>query len=118
MACGGLEALESGVSRSKLRAHPVDRLLEVAFQMKSFMETKTYGPEGKSIRLKIGIHYGQVIAGIIGHHKPQFSLIGDTVNTTSRVCSTGLDNRITISNEAYNCVQSPGYYFQKRIVEV
>ena len=39
--------------------------------------------------VKIGIHYGYVIAGVIGDHKPQFSLIGDTVNTTSRLCSTG-----------------------------
>ena len=41
------------------------------------------------MQLKIGIHRGEVIAGIIGSHKPQFSLIGDTVNVTSRVCSTG-----------------------------
>jgi class 3 adenylate cyclase len=50
-----------------------------------------------SINIKIGVHYGRVIAGVIGHHKPQFSLIGDTVNTTSRVCSTGVDGEITIS---------------------
>lgn len=30
--------------------------------------------------MKIGIHVGRVIAGLIGHHKPQFSLIGDPVN--------------------------------------
>lgn len=47
-----------------------------------------YGQIGH-LTIKIGIHYGRVIAGVIGHHKPQFSLIGDTVNTTSRVCSTG-----------------------------
>lgn len=42
-----------------------------------------------------------MIAGIIGYHKPQFSLIGDTVNTSSRVCSTGLEGEITLSEEAY-----------------
>lgn len=43
-----------------------------------------------------------MIAGVIGAHKPQFSLIGDTVNTTSRVCSTGMNGFITLSEQAYN----------------
>ena len=59
-----------------------------------------YG-NNKDITLKIGIHYGRVIAGVIGAHKPQFSLIGDTVNTTSRVCSTGDYGFITLSEQAY-----------------
>jgi guanylate cyclase len=42
----------------------------------------------KKLKIKIGIHTGKVIIGVIGFHKPQFSLIGDTVNTTSRHCST------------------------------
>lgn len=37
--------------------------------------------------MKIGIHYGRVLMGVIGSIKPQFSLIGDTVNTTSRLCA-------------------------------
>ena len=37
--------------------------------------------------LKIGIHSGEVISGVVGENKPQFSLIGDTINKTSRVCS-------------------------------
>lgn len=44
--------------------------------------------KNKRIKIKIGIHAGPVIIGVIGYHKPQFSLIGDTVNTTSRHCST------------------------------
>ena len=55
----------------------------------------------KGIKIKIGIHRGMVISGVIGHHKPQFSLIGDTVNTTSRHCSTGEAMVITLSREAH-----------------
>lgn len=57
------------------------------------------------MKLKIGVHYGRVIAGVIGVHKPQFSLIGDTVNTTSRVCSTGDAGFITLSESAYNHIK-------------
>lgn len=56
--------------------------------MMEYSKKFKFGQSG-NVRIKIGIHYGRVIAGVIGHHKPQFSLIGDTVNTTSRVCSTG-----------------------------
>jgi guanylate cyclase len=44
--------------------------------------------KNKKLNIKIGIHHGNVIIGVIGFHKPQFSLIGDAVNTTSRHCST------------------------------
>lgn len=64
--------------------------------MMKFVKSFKFGKVG-NLSIKIGIHYGRVIAGVIGHHKPQFSLIGDTVNTTSRVCSTGEEGKITIS---------------------
>lgn len=59
-----------------------------------------------SLILKIGIHSGKAIAGVIGYHKPQFSLIGNTVNTTSRVCSTGMDGHITLSEQAFQRINS------------
>lgn len=40
--------------------------------------------------------------GVIGYHKPQFSLIGDTMNTTSRVCATGSPGHIMMSGEFFN----------------
>jgi len=67
----------------------------MAFRMKYIAES--YKINDQRIILKIGIHRGEVIAGVIGKHKPQFSLIGDTVNTTSRVCSTGETGSIMIS---------------------
>ena len=48
---------------------------------------KIYLKNGKNLEVKVGIHTGQVISGVVGDTKPQFSLIGDTVNKTSRVCS-------------------------------
>jgi class 3 adenylate cyclase len=65
----------------------------------------SYTNNNTQLTIKIGIHTGRIIAGVIGFHKPQFSLIGDTVNTTSRVCSTGLDGQITLSKEAFDKVK-------------
>lgn len=63
--------------------------MNLAFDIFEYVKTVKWGANGNKMQLKIGIHYGRVIAGIIGYHKPQFSLIGDTINTTSRVMSTG-----------------------------
>ena len=69
-------------------------------------------------KLKIkGIHSGKVIAGVIGYHKPQFSLIGDTVNTTSRVCSTGEESMITISEEAMLETRTSEFHFRKKVAK-
>lgn len=43
-------------------------------------------------------------------------MIGDTVNTTSRVCSLGEDGVITISEEAYKKVRNCQYYFNEKMV--
>lgn len=68
--------------------------------MMEYIQTYNYKP-GKRLVLKIGIHYGNCIFGVLGYHKPQFSLIGDTINYTSRHCSTGEKGRIILSQAAY-----------------
>jgi hypothetical protein len=59
----------------------------------------------EKIQLKIGIHHGECMMGIIGYHKPQFSLIGDAVNFTSRHSTTGKPGHIMISTEAWEMAQ-------------
>ena len=83
MACGGLKFVEEELSDEIKKKSPTERVVELAKEMFKFVEGFTY-KDGKKLILKIGIHRGQCIFGILGYHKPQFSLIGDTVNTTSR----------------------------------
>ncbi len=55
-------------------------------------------------RVRIGIHHGEVMAGIVGHKKFLFDVWGDTVNTASRVESNGLPGQVCLSKEAWEQV--------------
>ena len=125
MAASGLKVSESTLPKNVLKFNKTTRLINMAFDIMKYVDSASYGKNGK-IEVKIGnfldfpeinyllilgIHSGKVIAGVIGYHKPQFSLIGDTVNTTSRVCSTGEKSKITISEEAMLETRSSDFYF-------
>ncbi len=60
-------------------------------------------PQG--LKLRIGIHTGPVIAGVLGLQKFSYDLWGDTVNTASRMESYGHPNRIQVSEETYQLLQ-------------
>jgi class 3 adenylate cyclase len=60
------------------------------------------GEVGVSVR--IGLHSGPVVAGVIGELAPQFTLIGDTVTIASVVEANGTAGMIHISKETYNLI--------------
>jgi adenylate cyclase len=51
------------------------------------------------LKLRIGIHSGAVIAGVIGKQKFSYDLWGNTVNVASRMESEGIPDQIQISAE-------------------
>lgn len=103
MAASGIKSCEIGISDNVLKIDKTLRLLEMAFEMKHKVENVKTENGKRTINLKIGIHKGPCIATVIGYHKPQFSLIGDTVNTTSRVCAN-VKKDVLISMETYQAL--------------
>ncbi len=65
------------------------------------------------VQIRIGIHTGPVIAGVIGKKKFMYDLWGETVNLASRLESTGVVNKIQVSESTYEHLKNQ-YSFKKR----
>jgi len=63
--------------------------------------------------IRVGIHCGPVVAGVIGNKKIIYDLWGDTVNVASRMESNGLPDRIQASARVYEILHDE-YDFEKR----
>ena len=68
---------------------------------------------GEPLSMRIGIHTGPVVAGIIGKKKFSYDLWGDTVNTASRMESHSINGQIQATTETYEKLKGK-YNFEKR----
>ena len=57
------------------------------------------------LRLRVGVHSGPVIGGVIGHRKFAFDIWGETVNIASRLEAQGIPGRVQVSVETWQMVQ-------------
>ena len=73
--------------------NPVQRLAAMALEM---IEVSKSLPD--NVELRIGLHAGPAVAGVIGNRKPFYDVWGDTVNTASRLESHGVPGRIQVTS--------------------
>ncbi len=73
-----------------------ETVVEAALVMLQIMELHNQGRE-KKFAIRIGIHTGPLVAGVIGRSKFSYDLWGDTVNVASRMESHGIPGCIQIS---------------------
>ena len=63
-------------------------------------------PDNTPIEFRIGLHAGPVVAGVIGTERLQYDVWGDTVNTASRMESTGEAGKVQVSSEFRDLLSS------------
>jgi len=91
----------------KNRTNPIEVTL-AALEMQKYMEQLKSTSLKEGIQhwdIRIGIHTGTVIAGVVGHRKLSYDIWGDTVNTASRMESSGEAGKINISGTTYEFVK-------------
>ena len=79
------------------------------------------GPGTGDLKARVGLHSGQVTAGVLRGAKARFQLFGDTVNTAARMQTSGLLNKIHISEETTEHLRQANkhhWVYVTRIIEL
>ena len=96
---------------------PMHKIAAMALDMlRATEEMSSEFPGGLQVR--IGLHSGPAVAGVIGNNKLFYDVWGETVNTASRMESFGEPGRIQVTNSAYEELRQTYSFEERGVVDV
>ncbi len=85
--------------------HHAENLVRAAIEINAFMQDRVATLGDRTFSVRIGIHTGSVVAGIVGVKKFAYDIWGDTVNTAARMEQHGQAGKINISGTTYELIK-------------
>lgn len=106
----------SGLHQNK--SNHAETMVKAALEINDFIKEKSIQQKALQLpffNIRIGIHTGPLVAGIVGLKKFQYDIWGDTVNTAQRLEAAGAVGQVNISKTTFNLIKNqPDFSFYFR----
>ena len=84
-------------------------MIEIISEVRNHPDNKSI-PDLKNLNMRIGIHTGKIVAGIIGTKIARYDIFGEDVLVANKMESNGLPGRVVVSEDTKRLIQSSTHY--------